>query len=58
MDAIQFVHAFSDQDELRGEVLVAIKGQGGIMEGLQLLGVEDAFRLGVGDDVVEKSARM
>ena len=58
MDAIQFVHDFSDRDELHGKVLVAIEGQGGITEGLQLLGVEDGLRFGVGDDVVEKSARM
>ena len=34
MDVFEFVHAFSDCGELRGEVLVAIKGQGGIAEGL------------------------
>ena len=58
MDAIQFVHDFSDRDKLRGEVFVAIEGQGGIAEGLQLLGVEDGFRILVGDDVGEKSVRM
>ena len=58
IDAIQVFHDFSNCDELRGKVLVTIKGQCGITKGLQVLGVEDGFRRGVGDDVVEKSARM
>ena len=56
VDAGELFYVLADGRELRRKVLLSVEGDGRITKGLEMLGVKDEFRFGIGDNEREERA--